>query len=236
MRGVCQCRMYFFSLKNCTRRLCRTGASFLAFHLAGRGQVQTSDVNTTFCMHPSDAMPLQRILHVSVEYFMYPSNLILHLSVESAVFARTCSAELDLRHGSSMSIPRNPRRPSCAACGSGIVIHDTCRWSSHPIILVSPPGATRAHLFTLSYTKCAYPSAPFSIPPRASKCFNRTSRIISHTITSHTHTSECFSLKSDKCACVVWGGVLIFQCLRLTVFKSRRTGKSRCSFLNMGLT
>ncbi len=31
--GVCQCRMYFFSLKNCTRRLCRTGASFLAFHL-----------------------------------------------------------------------------------------------------------------------------------------------------------------------------------------------------------
>ncbi len=33
MWGVCQCRMYFFSLKNCTRRLDRTGASFLAFHL-----------------------------------------------------------------------------------------------------------------------------------------------------------------------------------------------------------
>ena len=24
--------MYFFSLKNCTRRLCRTGASFVRFH------------------------------------------------------------------------------------------------------------------------------------------------------------------------------------------------------------
>jgi hypothetical protein len=31
--GICQCRMYFFSLKNCTRRLCRTGASFVRFHL-----------------------------------------------------------------------------------------------------------------------------------------------------------------------------------------------------------
>jgi hypothetical protein len=30
--GVCQSRMYFFSLKNCTRRLCRTGASFVRFH------------------------------------------------------------------------------------------------------------------------------------------------------------------------------------------------------------
>jgi hypothetical protein len=170
------------------------GLNFETNPLTGRGQVQTSDVNTTFCMYPSDAMPLQRILHVSVEYFMYPSNLILYLSVESAVFARTCSAELDLRHGSSMSIPRNPRRPSCAACGSGIVIHDTCRWSSHPIILVSPPGATRAHLFTLSYTKCAYPSAPFSIPPRASKCFNRTLRLISHDHLSHTPHSLSFRI------------------------------------------
>jgi hypothetical protein len=35
------------------------------------------------------------------------------------------------------------------------------------------------------------------------------------------------------CLCVVCGGVLIFQCLSLIVFKSRRTGKSRCSFLNV---
>ena len=44
---------------------------------------------------------------------------------------------------------------------------------------------------------------------------------------------ENVSRKSDKCVCVVCGGVLILQCLRLIVFKSRRTGKSRCSFLNM---
>jgi hypothetical protein len=39
------------------------------------------------------------------------------------------------------------------------------------------------------------------------------------------------------CLCVVCGGVLFFQCLRMIflflAFKSRRTGKSRCSFLNM---
>jgi hypothetical protein len=39
------------------------------------------------------------------------------------------------------------------------------------------------------------------------------------------------------CLRVVCGGVLFFQCLRMIfiflAFKNRRTGKSRCSFLNM---
>ena len=36
------------------------------------------------------------------------------------------------------------------------------------------------------------------------------------------------------CLCVVCGGLLIFQLIFIFLaFKSRRTGKSRCSFLNM---